>query len=396
MPSPLRWLALMLTFGVTIEASARTEDWVRYRMPFFSPFRNQGELLVRGRDGAHGRPGARYMKWAINNLGMRGPEATGVKPRGTIRVITVGASETFGLYESPNREFPRQLADSLVKASAGNGCLGSAGPKFEVLNAALPGMSLPTIDQDVRMRLSRLGPDIIVAYPTPVQYLANTPPVPAAIDSTAAAAPIPWTRALYPRMVDRIRGQLKEMLPAPVQTIIRRWQAARAARERPAGWAFDAPPADRIAMYDRDLRRLIGSIRAVGAVPILATHANAFAAGARHDTTLMVMWERFYPRASGNTIVEFDSIGRLVTLRAAHDSGLAVVDLQESMLDRSFFQDYAHFTDAGSSQVASALLPAVEAGGLVRSDCRQSTQARAVGTPFPVRRTPQTCSASCI
>ena len=371
MATPARWFALVLLFGFTLEASARTEDWVRYRTPFFSPFRDQSELVIRDRDGAHGRPGARYMKWAINNLGMRGPDAPALKPDGVIRVIMVGASETFGLYESQDREFPRQLADSLGAASAGNACLESAGRRFEVLNAALPGMSLPTIEQDVRMRLARLRADVIVAYPTPVQYLASTPPAPAVLDSTAEPLAIPWTRGLYPRIADRIRGQFKEILPAAVQTAVRRWQTTRSTRERPAGWTFVAPPPDRLAMYDRDLRRLIGTIRGIGAVPVLATHANAFAAGARHDTTLMVMWGRFYPRATGSTIIEFDSLGRLITLRAARDSGVRVVDLPSSMKDRALFKDYAHFTDAGSAHVAAALLPAVQAAGMARAGCER-------------------------
>ena len=355
---------------------------MRYRTPFFSPFRDQGELVISDRDGTHGRPGARYMKWAINNLGMRGPDAPARKAHGAIRVITVGASETFGLYESHDQEFPRQLADSLGAASAGNRCLNSAGRRFEVLNAALPGMSLPTIEQDVRMRLSHLDADVIVAYPTPVQYLSSTPPAPAAVDSTTQPPPIAWTRGLYPRSIDRIRGQLKEILPAVVQTAIRRWQTRQSTRERPAGWKFDAPPPDRLAMYDRDLRRLIGTIRAVGAVPVLATHANAFEAGARHDSTLMVMWERFYPRATGNTIVEFDSIGRLITLRAARDSGLRVVDLPESMRDKALFKDYAHFTDAGSAHVAAALRPAVQAAGMARAGCAPLDQASAIDADF--------------
>jgi hypothetical protein len=358
----IRWFGLGLLFLGTLEAAARLEDWVRYRTPFLSPYRDQSELVVRDRDGSHGRPGARYMKWTINNLGMRGPDAPAQPSASTIRVITVGASETFGLYEAPNREYPRQLEDSLAAQRPG-ACKALHGSRFEVLNAAMPGMSLPTIHQDVQRRLPRLKPQIIVVYPTPVQYLADNPPVASALDTTSVPAPIPWTQTLYPRTLDRARAQLKQVLPAWVQTQIRRTQTARDLNHHPTGWRFEVPPAERMALYERDLRTLVGGIRSIGAIPILATHANAFKASLRHDATLMVMWEKFYPRADGETIVAFDSIGRIATLGVAHDSAVRIIDLAEALQNSSLFRDYAHFTDEGSARVAAALAPAVNAAG---------------------------------
>src|SRR5688572_1791295 len=127
----LRWGMLALVFVVVLEMTARAEDWVRYRTPFLSRLREQGELMVRDRVGAHGRPNARYMKWAMNSLGMRGPEVPIAKAPGTIRVATVGASETFGLYESPDREFPRQLEDSLAGRTMTRGvCSPGDGRRF--------------------------------------------------------------------------------------------------------------------------------------------------------------------------------------------------------------------------------------------------------------------------
>ncbi len=168
-------VALVIVFALALEASCRIDDAQRFGTPFFSPVESESKLLVRDATGEHGRPHARYGKWVINNVGMRGPDVDLVKPPGTLRIVTAGASETFGLYESPGREFPRQLEDTLRARCTG-------GPHIEVLNAAIFGMSLPTVDQDLRLRVRPLHPDVVVLYPTPVQYLDDGVPTPAEPD----------------------------------------------------------------------------------------------------------------------------------------------------------------------------------------------------------------------
>ena len=53
---------------------------------------------------------------------------------GEIRVLILGSSESFGLYESPGLEFPAQLASRLRDRG-----------DFEVVNAAVAGMTLATM-----------------------------------------------------------------------------------------------------------------------------------------------------------------------------------------------------------------------------------------------------------
>ena len=141
------------------ELTARVEDLVQYGVPIRSPFNATSELLVRSPDGMHGRRSAAFQKWRMNGLGFRGPEVDSAKAPGRLRVITAGASETFGLYEAPGKEWPRQLEDSLRRRLAGSAC-GRDG--VEVWNAAFAGMSLPTIRQDIERRLVRFSPDVIV------------------------------------------------------------------------------------------------------------------------------------------------------------------------------------------------------------------------------------------
>lgn len=361
---------MLVLFGVTLEAACRVEDWVRYRTPLLSRARSQEDLLVRDADGAHGRANARFQKWVMNGLGMRGPEASVQKAPGTHRIITVGASETYGLYESADAEFPRQLEDSLRTAAARCG----PAPRMEVLNAGMPGMSLPTITQDVRNRLRRLSPDVVLVYPTPAGFLDVEPPRATPPDSSATAQALPARYALYPRAAQRLRNQLKLLLPDFVQTRVREWQTARSLAARPAGWRFGQVPADRLAMFDAQLRELVGAVRAIGATPVLATHANMFMRPGPPDRDMLVSWEKFYPRAPGPIIVAFDSAAREATLRVARDSALVAVDVAARLAGApgETFADFVHFTDLGASHVAAALAPPLLAqarGGAAAAGC---------------------------
>ncbi len=365
----LRWTMLAIVFVLALELTCRIDDWVKYRTPLFTPVTSQSDLLMRDRDGIHGRPGARFQKWVMNSLGTRGPEATLAKAPSSIRVVVVGASESFGLSEAPGKEFPRQLEDTLGR-SLERRC-GANGRRFEVLNAALPGMSLPTIQQDVRNRIRRFGPDVILLYPTPSQYLNEEPPIPAPADSVGPGNDLSPARALYPRILARARNEAKADTPEFVLTWLRRRQTDVYIRGRPPGWRFASPPRERLEQYDADLRGFIGTVRSLGAVPVVATHGNVFMRPDFHDPGLLAAWEKFYPRATGAAIVEFDAAAREITLRAAADSGVVVADLAPRLAaaDVSPFTDFVHFTDAGAALVASTLAPAVLAASGADEAC---------------------------
>jgi hypothetical protein len=90
-------------------------------MPLASPYGSEVDLVTRDSLGAHGRPGAQYLKWSLNALGTRGPEVSPLPGPGVLRVVATGASETFGQSEGPGREYPRQLEDSLRAGLSASG-----------------------------------------------------------------------------------------------------------------------------------------------------------------------------------------------------------------------------------------------------------------------------------
>ncbi len=364
---------LLLVCALSFELMTRAQDWVRYRMPFLSTVTSEEELMMRDRDGAHGRPHAQFKKWAMDSLGFRGPEVPVHSAQGTVRVIVAGASETFGLYESPNKEYARELEDTLNERVAKGACAAAKARRFEVLNDALPGMSLPTTRQDIRTRLVRFAPDVIVYYPSPAQYLEDRLPFATPPDSSVPKRSVEGSalRALHPRSLDALRDELRQLAPQ----LLLKWFRERAASEErsrhPAGWVFASIPPERMAEFDADLRSLIGVVRAQGAEPVLATHATAFERHRADSAEMAQSWERFYPRASGNTIIRFDDSARVATLKAGADSGIVVADVHAmfASADGSNFVDFVHFTDAGSARVAHVLAEAVLAAAARRGDC---------------------------
>jgi hypothetical protein len=125
----------------------------------------------------------------------------------------------------------------------------------------------------------------------------------------------------------------------------------------PRNWRFDSVPAERVKAFEADLRQAVGSIRSIGAIPVLMTHANRFVGSANSDVAALRMWEKFYPRASGQTIVAFDSVARLTTITVARDSQAVLVDLAPT-LARSHgaaFGDYSHFNDLGAALAAGTV-----------------------------------------
>jgi hypothetical protein len=341
-------LAVLVLIFVGAEGAVRVEDRVHWGMPLFSPDTAVGDLLVSDQLGMHPIPGATFRKWHINSVGTRGPEP--VTSRSDERVLTLGASETMGLYESADREYARQLADSLDA----NHCAG------DVLNAGFVGMSLPTVEQDFRLRLATLHPRVAVYYPTPPQYLDDRLPRAVHLDSSGTSRPP--THGFHSRFLPRLRDQVKSLVPRFVLDRMRRSEIAGNRSDIPTDSIFATVPPERLAAFDHDLRRLVGSVRAAGTTPILVTHANAFTGAPPAAGDRLNAWVKFYPRATGATLVAFDSAAAIVTRQVAADSGVALVDAWQhfhGVRSDSMFADFSHFTDHGSADMASLLEPAV-------------------------------------
>ncbi len=351
-----QWGLLLLGGLLVMEGVTRIEDRVAAGIPMFSRVSGPGDLIWVDSIGARGRPNARYRQWSLNARGFRGPEIADAPAPGVARVVTVGASETFGLYESPGHEWPRQLEDSL----RARGC------QVEVVNAALPGMALPSMAQLLDRIVRTVHPTHLVLYPSPAFYLNRNAPI-ASRGVAGADSTLPWRRALAWRSRERAVAQVKGLLPSPAMTAARRFSLSR---RNPARTARTVPEG-RLQQLDHDLREVVGVARSLGAPVLLAGHVNATMAPGFDDPGMLVAWEYQFPAVTGEVLMAFHRAARDVAVTVARDSALAYVDLADALAGgwEGSFADFVHFTDAGASRVshtlATALAPALCATGEV-------------------------------
>ena len=351
-----RVVALAAAAGVAFEVATRVDNTVRFGDDFFRPATSLDRLLVRDSLSMHGRSGARFQQFALNHEGMRGPEPRPVKQPDVLRVVVMGASETFGLYEKPGREYPRQLEDTLRISAACRARFRDV----EVINAASVGISLPRQVQDLERRIAGLHPDVVLFYPTPVQYLS---PVPNADDpwppGLEPAAPVPLASA----GLQRLASELRRAMPRYLKSFVWREQLRRlTAQQGPAALYASAPDSE-LSRFGSDLRQGLRAARDMGALPVVATHANAFLPNEPPNEDLLLSWQRFYPRATGRVLIEFDSLAAVMTERIAGEENAVVVPLRQAMYASAApgdFADFSHFTDGGSSRVAHVVATTLE------------------------------------
>ena len=324
---------------VAAEVTARVDDLIRYGVPFAST-PDSRDLTIVDSLGTRGRPRARYKGWQLNNFGFRGPDITAQPARGCTRVMVLGASETFGYYETPGKEYPAQLADSLHEA----GC-------FEVINAAVAGMGLRQQVWMWKNYASRFRPEYVVIYPTPLFYLRSETPTPST-GVGVAATPAP---AVRPRLIERVKDVIEVPRPIQRQRILH-WIAAETTG-RADDWFFRRPPAERLDLFIRDLDSLVTVVRASGAIPVLATHAMRFSIPPNPDDEFMLLaWRQYTPRARPEAMLAFEMQAAERMREYAAATHIELIDIARRLTGhREHFADFIHFTNEGAAIVAGTM-----------------------------------------
>ena len=158
----LRLCCAILVFILTIEVAARVDDWFQYGAPFWEEY-TAGRLNAKDSEGIpHNVFNSRYEKWKNNQFGFRGPAIPIEKPEGIVRIVCMGTSETYGLYEGSEKEWPAQLRNTLNNSS-----------RVQVINAAVVGLGLKSYKPYLQKYVLPFNPDIIILFINPFQYAAG-------------------------------------------------------------------------------------------------------------------------------------------------------------------------------------------------------------------------------
>ncbi len=338
----LGWAGIGIVCLVTLELAARIDDRLTYGAPIVGGYDMDQMFQVTAR-GLRGVPNASYVKWGLNAAGFRGPP---VRPAaGQTRVVAYGASETFGIYESPDHEYPRMLERDLNAAAGAD--------RFEVINAGMPGMRVGsgiTYLQDIGRELA---PKVVVIYPTPTHYVGVTRPYCGRPPSVP-----PQETGFTPRILGKIKDRVKAALPPNSMTLLRKAGIALATR---GGHVIESVDPRSLDALDADLRCAIRAARELGAKPILVTHANRFAHAPRDDDDYWLTgWRLQYPEVEQQVLLQLEASAndRIRAVARAERVDLVDASAQLSGVPGNF-ADHAHFTDAGAARMGAILAPAV-------------------------------------
>jgi lysophospholipase L1-like esterase len=330
------WLAALVLFA--LEVCARLDDYVTFGASPLGPY-NQESLYEVDDLGKRGKPFGRFEKWRLNSLGFRGPELNSAR----MRVVAIGASETFGLYEKEGGEFPRRLEEELNK--------GSSGKDVEVVNVAYPGLRIRTFLKRFPEIVKKARPSFGILYPSPAHYIERQSVAP-----TRAQAAAVWSFGTADcRVCGKARNVVKGVLPQwlrhgliEIQVNI---QAARLER------VLDRVPEGHIEDCREDLREFVRAMREADVEPVLATHATRF--GSRlgaNARAWLVAWRKFYPSLAGEGFLDLEARVNDTIRDVAREEQVLLVDIAAEMPTGSeYFADYVHFTDKGSQVVAELI-----------------------------------------
>jgi lysophospholipase L1-like esterase len=152
----------------------------------------------------------------INNQGFRGPDYEIAKPLGTMRIVTLGASSTFGYHDRDGETYPHYLQEILAETC------GRQGP-IEVINLGVPHLRSDEILRLFRAEALPLRPEIVTFY----EGINDS-----AFDKPKKAKP-PWRRRLASafRMV-REHFVVAAFVQEYLRSEVRRFSAAAVERHR--------------------------------------------------------------------------------------------------------------------------------------------------------------------
>jgi hypothetical protein len=357
-----RWLAIAAVFLATAEVFSRVDDALTWGAPLLSPYTHD-RLLLQDSLGFRGRPNYRYQKWRMSNAGFRGPDIKPTPLPGVIRVAVVGASETFGLYETEGAEYPARMQVLLDSVAPG---------RFEVINAALFGMSLSSMIDYFDRAILPARPLLLFVYPTPSFYLEEQPPplvyTPPRFSPPAPHRIGPWE---FPpdffesRLAEKGRDVVKALVPDLVVMAVREWRLNRVRSAHAADWVWKSVPEDRLTLLRQHLERVLADVQAAGVSAVLVTHTNRFI-GAPADTLgtdrrhLVNQMSLYHPKASQSVLLSVDLEANKVIRQVAADHGAGIVEAEGRIPSTSrYFADYAHFTDAGADAMARIMVSGV-------------------------------------
>ncbi len=352
-----KYTVAIIIFCVTVEIIARGDDWISYDAPWWGAYTAQ-RLRTWDADSIRVNvPNARFEKWQNNNLGFRGSDIEVVKKDGCRRIICIGASESYGLYENKGMEWPAQMGRLLENDT------------YEVINAATVGLAVKQFVPYINKYVKQLKPDVAILFIEPTSYVAarqreiNHPEKKSSneILNLQAGISLPPIKD-HLRSLSKFTIAVKQFMPESIHQAYCRRDALKkveaAERHYLNGNApLDDVPFECLSEYRGDIEVLIERFRDEGITPILCTYPTLLAEDKTDEYfTTFMEGRRFVVELSiEGMICSVDELNEQ-NRQIAGDLGIPLVDLANLIpRNKEYFADNVHYTDKGACLVARTM-----------------------------------------
>lgn len=344
--------ALVVTGLLCLEIATQAYFWWRSGMTihrFLAPWQRSYYI------GAIYKPNVSFGGfYQTNSLGLRGPEIERTKRAGTIRVVALGESTTFGPYLPLEQTYPYLLEQMLRQRYPGQA--------FEVINAGIPMWTTVESFINFTLRLVDYRPDIVLIYHGVNDLRAD------------------WFEDFQPDY-SHFRYLDAQVYGHPLASFGTYWLYRTFVLKNERRKArVEAYPST--GSLKRNLSHLVAIAQANGMDVILSTVALSFDESLSVERRAEMFRKLIRWYAPPNSMDEFErgvGLHNAAIRELAQKRGVPLVDnAREFPKGEKFFQDEVHFTFEGNKVLAANFLRAIETNGLiVRKAARHEPGGRA-------------------
>jgi hypothetical protein len=354
----LRTCIFLCAFLVTVEICARVDDRLRFGASFWDAY-SAGQLTAFSGNGIKlNVPNARFEKWHHNSHGFRGAEISSAKATGTVRVVCMGSSESYGLYESPEGEWPAQLQKLLPL------------PGWQVINSSIVGIDLRDYQAYLTKHVFPLNPDVIVVVVNPTRYATihareQGRTVSPRRTGERPVAGFPGQLVGHIRVLPKIKQGLKGAMLKSFPGLLRKyqkWQMGRQLADIEQLRLKGKKPLDSLQIscedgFRRDLKGLVNLLKGRG-IKVMLTSYPSLLDRDNISSYLEIFLDarRFSVEYSLVGMIDVGERlnGAMADLSVSEGTGFA--DTGQSVpRDIKYFGDNVHYTDQGARLVAETI-----------------------------------------
>ena len=310
----------------------------------------------------HNIPNSRLEKWGINSFGFRGKEIDLEKKKGQIRVMCLGGSETFGVYECEGREWPAQLGEMLRDEY----------PGVEVINISVIGLHVKMRKNYIEKYVLPLQPDILVMYhhrllthiKDSIRGIENNL-FPGRLDENIKK--YSKSRILFHRLLSEYDKMIAIILPKWLLNHIQMWKLHKKIKRKEKKYLHNRKPLNKapeqiILKYEQDLNSFVDYLKEKNIVPVLSTFPAliTFSNKEIYKNILMGTRHLFCIELSENGILDATRKLNDLIKRTAVKQNILCID-NDNLLRKTleYFVDDFHYTDRGSEVIAKNICEAL-------------------------------------